>query len=59
MVMDTLKLAWWATATFSVHYGSRALLAFTFQVSCRANLLGFDLFYTLGFSITDNTGATY
>ncbi|KAI3364020.1 hypothetical protein L3Q82_010785, partial [Scortum barcoo] len=45
------------TCTFSVRYGSRFLPAFTFQVSRHgANLLGFDLFCALGFSITDNTG---
>ncbi|XP_057713151.1 uncharacterized protein K02A2.6-like [Corythoichthys intestinalis] len=47
------------TATFSVRYGARTLPAFTFQVSRKgANLLGFDLFCALGFSITDNLGAT-
>lgn len=45
--------------TFSVHYGSRALSAFTYQVFCHgANPLGFDHFCTLGFSITENMGAT-
>ncbi|KAI3360335.1 hypothetical protein L3Q82_014649 [Scortum barcoo] len=45
------------TCTFSVRYGYRFLPAFTFQVSRHgANLLGFDLFCALGFSITDNTG---
>ncbi|XP_019737023.1 uncharacterized protein K02A2.6-like [Hippocampus comes] len=47
------------TATFSVRYGARTLPAFTFQVSRKgANLLGFDLFCALGFSITDNMGTT-
>ncbi|KAK5608808.1 hypothetical protein CRENBAI_019835 [Crenichthys baileyi] len=45
--------------TFSVCYGSRTLPMFTVQVSQHGdNLLGFDFFCTLGFSITDNTGST-
>ena len=52
------KIGMVGTTTFSVCYGSRALPAFTFQVSRHgSNLLGFDLFCALGFSITDNTGA--
>lgn len=53
------KIGMVGTATFSVRYGSKTLPAFTFQVSRQgANLLGFDLFCALGFSITDNLGAT-
>ncbi|KAI3358905.1 hypothetical protein L3Q82_015296 [Scortum barcoo] len=51
------KIGMVGTCTFSVSYGSRFLLAFTFELSRHgANLLGFDLFCALGFSITDNTG---
>lgn len=53
------KISMMGTVTFSVRYGSRTLPAFTFQVSRHgANLLGFDLFCALGFSITDNVGTT-
>ncbi|KAI3367270.1 hypothetical protein L3Q82_008316 [Scortum barcoo] len=51
------KIGMVGTCAFSVRYGSRFLLAFTFQVFRHgANLLGFDLFCALGFSIMDNTG---
>ena len=53
------KIGMVGTTTFAVRYGSRALPAFTFQVSRHGtNLLGFDLFCALGFSIMDNVGAT-
>ena len=53
------KIGMVGTTTFAVRYGSRALPAFTFQVSRQGtNLLGFYLFCALGLSIMDNVGAT-
>ncbi|KAJ8346671.1 hypothetical protein SKAU_G00280720 [Synaphobranchus kaupii] len=52
------KIGMVGTITFSVRYGTKALPSFTFQVSRQgANLLGFDLFCALGFSVMDNTGS--
>lgn len=43
------------TATFSVRYGAKTFPALKFQVTHQgADLLGFDLFCALGFSIKDN-----
>lgn len=54
-----IKIGMVGTTTFSACYGPKTLPAFTFQVSRHcANLLGFDLFCALGFSVTDNMGAT-
>ncbi|KAK5616257.1 hypothetical protein CRENBAI_014888 [Crenichthys baileyi] len=51
------KIGMVCTITFSACNSSRTLPAFTFQVSRNgANLLGFDLFYVLGFYFRDNTG---
>ncbi|MEQ2202762.1 hypothetical protein XENOCAPTIV_014979, partial [Xenoophorus captivus] len=51
------KIGMVCTITFSARNSSRTLPSFTFQVSRHsANLLGFDLFYILGFYFRDNTG---
>ncbi|KAF3858804.1 hypothetical protein F7725_012005 [Dissostichus mawsoni] len=52
------KIGMAGTITFAVRYGTKALPAFTFQVSHQgANLMGFDLFCELGFTLVDNSGA--
>lgn len=52
------KIGMVGTIMFSVRYGTKALPAFTFQVSHQgANLMGFDLFCELGFTLVDNYGA--
>ncbi|KAK5895592.1 hypothetical protein CgunFtcFv8_009272 [Champsocephalus gunnari] len=52
------KIGMAGTITLAVRYGTKALPAFTFQVSHQgANLMGFDLFCELGFTLVDNSGA--
>ena len=53
------KIGMVGTITFTVNYGTRTLPSFTFQVARQgANLMGYDLFCDLGFSLMDNTGST-
>lgn len=52
------KIGMVGTITCAVRYGTKALPAFTFQVSRQgANLMGFDLFCKLGFTLVDYSGA--